>query len=214
MALIICPECGKQFSNKATACPQCACPVNKVEPNDNSTRMKVNLTEVRASSGNTESVSNKRQKLSPGQIIFFMLFAFLTAGIISADHEKHKFRIAMYTYFGDVASHVSDRDIDSAWESEIGNRSLFTTVSMLSFPAILFFCLGMSTYAYPKNGFVKGFGGIIGTMIIITISEVLRYHFPPLEVTVFTILFYIFGGYCFTHLFYIIENKILEFKPS
>lgn len=28
MALIICPDCGKQFSDKAQACPQCGAPVN------------------------------------------------------------------------------------------------------------------------------------------------------------------------------------------
>lgn len=26
MALISCPECGKQISSKAAACPDCACP--------------------------------------------------------------------------------------------------------------------------------------------------------------------------------------------
>ncbi len=38
MALIICPECGKEYSNKAAACPNCACPtnisVNMVEPSN------------------------------------------------------------------------------------------------------------------------------------------------------------------------------------
>lgn len=35
MALIICSECGKQFSDKATACPQCGCPTElaKTQPN-------------------------------------------------------------------------------------------------------------------------------------------------------------------------------------
>lgn len=27
MALIICPECGKQVSDKAAACPNCGCPI-------------------------------------------------------------------------------------------------------------------------------------------------------------------------------------------
>ena len=29
MALIICPECGKQFSDKAAACPNCGCPTSE-----------------------------------------------------------------------------------------------------------------------------------------------------------------------------------------
>ena len=28
MALIKCPECGKQISNKATSCPDCGFPMN------------------------------------------------------------------------------------------------------------------------------------------------------------------------------------------
>ena len=30
MALISCPECGRQVSDKASACPQCACPLGGV----------------------------------------------------------------------------------------------------------------------------------------------------------------------------------------
>ena len=29
MALIVCSDCGKEFSDKAKACPNCACPANK-----------------------------------------------------------------------------------------------------------------------------------------------------------------------------------------
>ena len=28
MALIKCPECGKEISDKASACPNCGCPVD------------------------------------------------------------------------------------------------------------------------------------------------------------------------------------------
>lgn len=35
MALIICSECGKQFSDKATACPQCGCPTELARPKSN-----------------------------------------------------------------------------------------------------------------------------------------------------------------------------------
>ena len=30
MALIVCPECGKEYSDKASACPNCGCPTNAV----------------------------------------------------------------------------------------------------------------------------------------------------------------------------------------
>ena len=31
MALIICPECGREFSDKAASCPQCACPIEYIK---------------------------------------------------------------------------------------------------------------------------------------------------------------------------------------
>lgn len=30
MALIICSECGKEFSNKAASCPNCGCPIEEI----------------------------------------------------------------------------------------------------------------------------------------------------------------------------------------
>ena len=30
MALIVCPECGKNFSDRATACPECGCPTSEI----------------------------------------------------------------------------------------------------------------------------------------------------------------------------------------
>lgn len=31
MALIKCPECGEEVSEKALACPKCGCPINQTE---------------------------------------------------------------------------------------------------------------------------------------------------------------------------------------
>ena len=31
MALIKCPECGKEFSDKAQACPNCGCPTSEAK---------------------------------------------------------------------------------------------------------------------------------------------------------------------------------------
>lgn len=31
MALIICPECGKEYSDRASACPNCACPTHRTD---------------------------------------------------------------------------------------------------------------------------------------------------------------------------------------
>ena len=32
MALIICEECGKEFSSRAVACPNCGCPNQEAQP--------------------------------------------------------------------------------------------------------------------------------------------------------------------------------------
>lgn len=36
MALIVCPECGKECSNQATSCPHCGAPISKAPVNRNS----------------------------------------------------------------------------------------------------------------------------------------------------------------------------------
>lgn len=36
MALIKCPECGREISDRASTCPGCGCPVEKPEPANNS----------------------------------------------------------------------------------------------------------------------------------------------------------------------------------
>ncbi len=44
MSIILCPECNKQISSKATACPGCGCPISFVEPVlNNSTEPSTNV---------------------------------------------------------------------------------------------------------------------------------------------------------------------------
>lgn len=58
MALIKCSECGKEFSDKASACPNCACPNKKNKTND----LKIS--------------SNKKNYLIIGGIIVLVLIIF------------------------------------------------------------------------------------------------------------------------------------------
>ena len=39
MSLIKCPECEKMFSDKASACPNCACPIDEIVKNDNNNKI-------------------------------------------------------------------------------------------------------------------------------------------------------------------------------
>lgn len=40
MALIKCPECGKEFSDKASACPNCGCPISEIRKQEEEERQK------------------------------------------------------------------------------------------------------------------------------------------------------------------------------
>jgi predicted ATP-dependent serine protease len=52
MALIICSECGKEYSDRATACPNCACPNPCVEhatksfASESSTKATINFRPI------------------------------------------------------------------------------------------------------------------------------------------------------------------------
>ena len=48
MALIKCTECGKEFSDKATACPNCGCPTEAILENNSS------IEELASSEANDE----------------------------------------------------------------------------------------------------------------------------------------------------------------
>lgn len=50
MALITCPDCGKQVSDKAPACPNCGCPI-KVAKHDNRVRIQIPNTEALGGQG-------------------------------------------------------------------------------------------------------------------------------------------------------------------
>lgn len=103
MALINCPECGKEISDKASACPSCGCPINKEETSC--------------------SKSNKKNILIPIILIAFLgIFAILTLlgnNLLSIFGNKTTFsedlkaiekvdksvvKIICYDYFGEEMS--------------------------------------------------------------------------------------------------------------
>ena len=60
MALIKCPECGKEFSDKATYCPNCACPVEQMN-----FETIENVTEEILTTESAPEQSSKKKKLIP-----------------------------------------------------------------------------------------------------------------------------------------------------
>jgi len=73
MALIKCPECGKEISDKANACPNCGCPINDNVDKDESSR-QLEISE------NTISQLDKRQ--NQNRKINFKLLISLVAIIV------------------------------------------------------------------------------------------------------------------------------------
>lgn len=79
MALIICPECGKEFSDKAKACPNCGCPVeialqnqkSDAEPGDNAEENHTPVSDQNAPSQNTES----KKPHSPAKLVIGAVIA-------------------------------------------------------------------------------------------------------------------------------------------
>ena len=76
MALIICPECGKQFSDKAAACPNCGCPTSEIvrsaAPENNSAEaakqmialVEQTLEKARKAGADYELAADEVQKLA------------------------------------------------------------------------------------------------------------------------------------------------------
>ena len=61
MSLIICTECGKEFSDKAPACPNCGCPTSEILNESNQaldTTSKQFNFEFESSNGNKISILN------------------------------------------------------------------------------------------------------------------------------------------------------------
>lgn len=57
MSLIICPECGKNFSDKAPACPNCGYPTNLINP-DNSEENNIIEDTIKEDTPTTDSVTS------------------------------------------------------------------------------------------------------------------------------------------------------------
>ena len=56
MAMIKCPECGKEVSDKAKTCPNCGCPIENISPSG--------TVQIKVSPLNSSSGFNGNQKVS------------------------------------------------------------------------------------------------------------------------------------------------------
>lgn len=81
MAMINCPECSKEVSDRASACPNCGCPINVTESESQATQ-KVELTSVKF--GNKKT----RKKIIIGIASIIVLSAIAVGIILTANAAK------------------------------------------------------------------------------------------------------------------------------
>ena len=89
MALIICPECGKEISSKASSCPHCGCPMEKcIVPPDTGEEHDSAADSVKSllSSATSSIVSGVKDNLEKSKSI-------KKVGIISINEQEHTFQI-------------------------------------------------------------------------------------------------------------------------
>ena len=101
MSLIICTECGKEFSDKAPACPNCGCPTSEIlnevekEPEDSAEEASLNLNlylsykkyEIRAYDNNLQVIQNS-VIISDDDISNYVLLWALTKKVIGVDQTE------------------------------------------------------------------------------------------------------------------------------
>ncbi len=81
MPMIKCPECGKEISDKAAACPNCGCPIKK----SNAEFIKQNTEEMWEKDDNC--VSNEESPVSIISLVCYVsgvIFSFINIGIAFA----------------------------------------------------------------------------------------------------------------------------------
>lgn len=118
MALIICTECGKEFSDKATACPNCGCPTSEIK---NSTYKTQNIKELNTGLGKIIAYNNYLE-ITPldfrvlgrnSRIIYYK-------NISAISYRPTSFSVAGYIQFilnGSIAREVNI--LKKGWDKEL-----------------------------------------------------------------------------------------------
>lgn len=101
MALVICPECGKEVSDKAVSCIHCGCPLNEEISHD--TTQKVEITSVDIKGGNL-----KKTIISIVIILVVVLGGLFAYSTIQEQAEAEKIEIAKTEYIENVNLAVSE----------------------------------------------------------------------------------------------------------
>jgi membrane protein YdbS with pleckstrin-like domain len=93
MALITCPECGKQVSTAATACPSCGYPVAERERRDAAPAPTAQAADVRAARPQPMLLEVRPSWWNFG---WHLLFCWLVVPLLVALYRRHSFVMRIY----------------------------------------------------------------------------------------------------------------------
>lgn len=221
---MICPECGKQFSDEVSVCPHCACPLEDIDASVNSITAgaKADLNGAAPPSAGGDNGGSAevytaappplydRQKLTAVEIIACFAAALFIAVTLYGDYETRVYRSRSDLTEAEYAVMVLRQNVAIPPFNPAGGISrYFNAVTIFALPAIMFFCLSMCSYLRIKSPFYKIISVILAAAAVYFLADAnYSYLFTKEEAVGLKIISYVFGGFCFTHLFYILERKI------
>ena len=223
MALMICPECGKQFSDETSVCPHCACQLKDIDLSVNSIMAgtKADPNGAAPAAGDdtggsayvytpAEPPLYDRQKLTAVEIIGCFAVALFIALLLYHDYEMKLYRMRPDVNRAEFAVRALRQNVEiPPFEPAGGTARYFNAITMFALPAIMFFCLSMCSYLRIKSPFYKIICVALAALAVYFLAETRRvWMFTTEEAVGLKIIAFVFGGFCFTHLFYIIERKI------
>jgi hypothetical protein len=219
---MICPECGKQFSDEVSVCPHCACPLKDIEASVNSILAGTKADPDEAAppaageAGSADAYTPSapplydRQKLTVVEIISCFAVGLFIALMLYGDYEMKLYMKRPDVREAEHAIRFPGQNVEiPPFKPAGGIARYFNAITMFALPAIMFFCLSMCSYLRIKSPFYKIISVTLAALAVFFLSESRRvWMFTTEEIVGIQIISYVFGGFCFTHLFYILERKI------
>jgi hypothetical protein len=222
MALMICPGCGKQFSDELSVCPGCDCSLKDIDSSVNLILAGTQAGPDDASppaadeTGSAEvytpaaSPLYDRQKPTAAEIISCFIVGIFIATILYGDYEMKLYRTRPDVSHAEFAARTLRQNVEiPPFEPAGGIARYFNAVTLFALPAIMFFCLSMCSYLRMKSPFYKIISVTLAALAVYFLADAnCSYLITKEEAVGLKIISYVFGGFCFTHLFYILERKI------
>lgn len=138
MALINCPECGKEISDKAASCPHCGNPINQPTNRPIATSTPTNEDLMKCPKCNSTQLTSNQKGFSGGKAAAGAILAGgigLLAGTIGSSNViitclrcGHKFKAGDYANEKYKCDETRERDIELAKKIAKGEQSFVGTI--------------------------------------------------------------------------------------